>query len=234
MFKKIQTTKVYAQIAQQIQTLIAQGKLKHGDRLPPEHELAEKMGVSRPPLREALAALEIIGVIESRGGKGNVVRNSSEFVSYQARFRELENQESPFDVLEVRKINEVHIAGLAAERATKEDISVIQGSLNKLKNAIRTGRIPEAMEADSEFHINIAKGAHNAILLSITTYLTEGMKEKLWMKLTEKTWSLPGLREKYTNQHYKVLNAIRNKNSNEASENMYNHIVSVQEDLFRE
>ena len=67
MFEKVKTTKVYMEIVKQIQNLVNEGRLKPGDKLPPEHLLADKLGVSRPPLREALCALEILGITASRG-----------------------------------------------------------------------------------------------------------------------------------------------------------------------
>jgi len=82
MFEKVQTRKVYMEIVEQIQDLIKRGRLKPGDKLPAERILADKLGVSRPPLREALSALEILGIIESRGGKGNFIKDSFDLTSY--------------------------------------------------------------------------------------------------------------------------------------------------------
>jgi len=172
MFKKVQTKKVYMKIVEQIRDLIKEGKLKPGDKLPPEHILAEKFGTSRPSVREALSALEILGITESRGGKGNFIKDDLNSPAYEQKFKELEEEESPFELLEARKAVETEIAGLAAEKATKEDISAIQESLDKMKSAITN--IPQVMEFDREFHINIAKAAHNSLLFSVMTYWPMG------------------------------------------------------------
>jgi len=232
MFKKVQTKKVYMKIVEQIRDLIKEGKLKPGDKLPPEHILAEKFGTSRPSVREALSALEILGITESRGGKGNFIKDDLNSPAYEQKFKELEEEESPFELLEARKAVETEIAGLAAEKATKEDISAIQESLDKMKSAITN--IPQVMEFDREFHINIAKAAHNSLLFSVMTYLADGLKEKLWVNLKEKSWSIPGRPQKYLEEHTEIFKAIRNKDSKSARKHMYAHLSAVEQDLLNE
>ena len=90
MFNKVQTKKVYMKIVEQVRDLIKDGRLKPGDKLPPEQVLVEKFGTSRPSVREALSALEILGITESRGGKGNFIKNNFNFPLYEQKFRELE------------------------------------------------------------------------------------------------------------------------------------------------
>jgi len=200
MFKKVQTKKVYMKIVEQIRDLIKDGKLRPGDKLPPEYVLAEQFGTSRPSIREALSALEILGIIESRGGKGNFIRDNLNSVFYEQKFKELEEEKSPFELLE---------AGLLTN-------------------------IPEVMESDREFHISIAKAAHNSILFSMMSYLADGLKEKLWVNLKEKSWSIPGRPQKYLEEHIQIFDAIKNKDSTTASSRMYHHLAEVEKDLLRE
>ena len=232
MFNKIQTKKVYMKIVEQVRDLIKEGRLKPGDKLPPEQTLAEKFGTSRPSVREALSALEILGITESRGGKGNFIKDNLNSPLYEQKFRELEEEESPFEILEARKAVETEIAGLTAKKATKEEIATIQGSLNKMKSAM--ANIPEIMEFDREFHINIARAAHNNLLFSMMTYLADLLKEKLWINLKEKSWSIPGRPQKYFEEHTEILNAIKNKDSKDARKRMYDHLAGVEKDLLRE
>jgi len=232
VFKKVETKKVYMHIVKQIQDLIKEGKLKPGNRLPSEHILAEKFGTSRPSVREALSALEILGITESRGGKGNFIRDNLNLLLYEQRFKELDEEQSPFELLEARKAVETEIAGLATEKATKEDIAAIQDSLDKMRSAITN--ISEVMEFDREFHINIAKAAYNSILFSIMTSLAGGLKEKLWVNLKQKSWNIPGRPQKYLKEHTEILNAIKNKDSKNASKRMYNHLANVEKDLLSE
>ena len=232
MFNKVQTKKVYMKIVEQVRDLIKEGRLKPGDKLPPEQILAEKFGTSRPSVREALSALEILGITESRGGKGNFIKDNFNFPLYEQKFRELEEEESPFELLEARKVVETEIVGLAAKKATEEEIAAIQESLDKMKSAMTN--IPEIMEFDREFHINIARAAHNNLLFSMMIYLADLSKEKLWINLKEKSWGIPGRPQKYFKEHMEILKTIKNKDSKGARNKMYDHLAGVERDLLNE
>jgi len=232
IFNKVRTKKVYVKIVEQIRDLIKEGKLKPGDKLPPEQVLAENFGTSRPSVREALSALEILGITESRGGKGNYIMDASRSPLYEQKIMELEKEESPFEILEARKVLEIEIVDLAAKRATKEDIDVIYESLHKMESA--KSNIPEMMEFDKEFHMNIAKAAHNNLLFSLMDYLNNLLKEELWVNMKEKTWNLPGYPQKYLKEHSEIFNAIKNKDSKNARKQVYHHLAGVEKDLLRD
>jgi len=229
LFNKVKTKKVYMKIVEQVRDLIKEGRLKPGDKLPPEQILAEKFGTSRPSVREALSALEILGITESRGGKGNFIRDNLGSPLYEQRFKELEEEESPFELLEARKAVETEIVSLAAKKATKEDIADIYESLNKMKGAMMN--IPRMMEFDREFHINIARAAHNNLLFSMMLHLNNLLKENLWTNMKEKSWSIPGRPQKYFEEHTEIFNAIKNKDSKDARKRMYDHLAEVEKDL---
>jgi GntR family transcriptional repressor for pyruvate dehydrogenase complex len=219
-------------IVEQIRDLIKEGKLKPGDKLPPEQILAEKFGTSRPSVREALSALEILGITESRGGKGNFIRDNLGSPLCEQIFKELEEEESPFEILEARKAVETEIIGLSAKKATKEEIDVIKESLNKMKENMTD--IPKIMKIDREFHINIARAAHNNLLFSMMSYLADLLNEKLWIKMKEKSWSIPGRPQKYLEEHIEIFKAIKNKDSKGARKRMYDHLAGVEKDLLSE
>ena len=231
LFNKIKTKKVYMKIVEQVRDLIKEGKLKPRDKLPPEQVLAEKFGTSRPSVREALSALEILGITESRGGKGNFIKDNLDTPLYEQKFRELEEEESPFELLEARKAVETEIVDLAAKKATKEDIDAIYESLYKMEGAV--SNIPKMMELDREFHMSIAKAAHNNLLFSMMTYLNDLLNERLWINMKEKTWNLPGYSQKYLKEHTEIFNAIKNKDSKNARKQMYHHLAGVEKDLLR-
>ena len=232
MFNKVRTKKVYIIIVEQIRDLIKEGKLKPGDKLPPEQVLAEKFGTSRPSVREALSALEILGITESRGGKGNFIKDTPRSLLYEQEVMELEEEESPFELLEARKAVEIEIADLAAKKASQEEINAICNSLNKMEEAMNN--IPKMMELDREFHMNIARAAHNNLLFSMMTYLSNLLKEKLWVNMKEKTWNLPGYPQKYLKEHTEIFNAIKNKDSKNARKQAYHHLAGVEKDLLRD
>jgi len=219
-------------IVEQVRDLIKEGRLKPGDKLPPEQILAEKFGTSRPSVREALSALEILGITESRGGKGNFMKDDLNTPLYEQKYRELEREESPFELLEARKAVETEIVGLTAKKATRKEIAAIQESLDKMKGAITD--IPKIMEFDREFHINIARAAHNSLLFSMMTYLSNLLTEKLWINLKEKSWSIPGRPQKYFEEHTEIFSAIKNKDSKGARKRMYDHLAGVEKDLLSE
>ena len=94
--------------------------------------------------------------------------------------------------------------------------------------------IPEIMEFDREFHINIAKAAHNSLLFSMMIYLSDLSKEKLWINLKEKSWGIPGRPQKYFKEHMEILKAIKQKDSKGARNRMYEHLAGVERDLLNE
>jgi GntR family transcriptional repressor for pyruvate dehydrogenase complex len=232
MFERVQTKKVYIEIVEQIQNLILNGKIKPGDRLPPERMLAEKLGVSRPPLREAMSALEILGIIECRGGKGNFVKKKFNSTNYKQQMEELENEESPFELLEARKVIETEIAALAAEKATLPDIAEVEKVLKKMENALDD--VPKAMEFDTEFHIAVAKAAHNSVLLETMIFLARGLSDSMWVNIKEKLWEQPGNPRKYIKEHKEIIDAIKNKNQEGARTKMNDHLFDVEKDLLEE
>ena len=100
-----------------------------------------------------------------------------------------------------------------------------------MKGAV--SNIPRMMELDGEFHLNIARAAHNNLLFSMMTYLSNLLKEKLWINMKEKNWNLPGIPQKYLKEHTEIFNAIKNKDSKNARKQVYQHLAGVEKDLLR-
>ena len=115
MFQPIESNvSVYKKIAAQIQDMIERGELKKGDRLPPERQLAEMLQVGRPALKQAISALEMMGVIRSRQGDGNYVASDSVELLNPLAVRSYLDHKNGDDILEFRYIMEVQMAALAA------------------------------------------------------------------------------------------------------------------------
>lgn len=204
--------------------------MKLEDRLPTEQELAEQFGTSRPSVREAMSALEILGITERRVGKGNFIKNSSlSAIFNEEEIIELEQEESPFELLEARKILETEIVGLASQKASPEEIVAIEISLNNMRKEL--GNIPKMMELDREFHINIAKAAHNNFLYSTMLNMNHLLKERLWVNMKEKIWSIPGYHEKYLKEHTDILETIKSKKEKSARKAMHLHLAGLEEDF---
>src|SRR5215470_9149354 len=160
-FEAVRRTKLYEKVAQQIQALIRDGLLKPGDRLPPERELAETFQVSRSSLRDAIRALEVMGLVEPRQGEGTVVRDltAESLVSPLSSILS-QKRELVAELLDLRLMIEPPLAGRAATHATEDEIRLLEDILRRQKEKVVRGEL--AVEEDSEFHYAIAKAARNS------------------------------------------------------------------------
>lgn len=233
MFVKVKSKKVYMEIVDQILSLIKTKELNIGEKLPPERSLAIELGVSRPPLREAISALEILGIVESRGGKGNFISSSKVCTGKMRLARDLEPQASPFELLEARKVVEVEIAGFAADKATGEDISQIAHIVEKQKGAISD--YSKTSVVDLEFHLALVKAARNTVLLDIfNRNIASVLKTDFWKKIKGESWSKGGHAQKYFAGHVEIFNAIRQHDSNAARKAMQKHLQAIEEDFLED
>jgi len=165
MFSPIRNTKVYEQVIDQIKDMIDKGTLKKGDKLPSERDLVEQLKVSRASIREAIRALEVIGLIDCRQGEGNYIKSSFQdnlFEPLSIMFMlEGRNQE---DIWELRKIMEVEASGLAAKRISEEQLKelkeIVESFVNCEDEDINA-------EIDKKFHYKIAECSGNVLIFNI-------------------------------------------------------------------
>src|SRR2546427_4692603 len=178
----IKSTRIYEEIVRQVKQMIAEGRLKSGDRLPPERDLAEKFVVSRSSVREALRALESLGLVEIRAGEGTFVRE----VSVESLIEPLalvmaSQREAIAELFEARRLLEPGIAVLAASRATPEEISEMERILDEQANEIAAGKT--GLVQDAAFHGAIGAAAHNRAITrlahAIMDLLTQSREESL-------------------------------------------------------
>ena len=166
-FRKITPIRLYESVIEQIMGLIKNNRLKPGDKLPPERELAERLSISRGSLREAFRVLESRGIIKSKPGGGRYIReirknghNNTENIILSLE------KSSILELLEAREIFEAKIVKLAAQRATAEDIELIEQALNKM-NEEKKLKYHKKTESDTEFHLAIAGASHNFVFVNI-------------------------------------------------------------------
>lgn len=226
MFKAIAPVRLYETVTDQIVGLIRNNKLKPGDRLPSERELAEELSISRGSLREAFRVLESRGLIKSNQGGGRFVRgiHKDDLINTGNVVFNLEKS-SILELIEAREIFEVKIVELAAQRATYEDMKAIENFFVQLKEGGESNSetsAAEKTESDTEFHIAIAKASHNFVFVNIMRLHFDLLKDT-----REKTWKVHGRRKEQINEHWLIFEAIKEKNSEKAAKAMLNHLRNI-------
>ncbi|MBA7473564.1 HTH-type transcriptional regulator LutR [subsurface metagenome] len=208
--------------------LIRNRELKSGDKLPPERELAEKFFISRGSLREAFLVLESRGLIKSKPGGGRYIREIGN-VGYNNTENIILSLEksSILELLEAREIFEVKIAKIAAQRATVEDTELIEQVLNKMNEEEKL-KVEKKTESDTEFHLAIASASHNFVFVNIIKLHLDLLKDT-----REKTWQMPGRREKQYQEHQAILQAIKEHDTKKTGEAMLKHLRNVREVLVK-
>lgn len=211
------------QVAGQLADMIADNHWKAGERLPPETQLCEVLNVGRSTLREALKSLAFIGLVRMRAGDGTYVSEDSRGLLHRILAKGLlKTQKDLEDVCETRVLLETELAALAAERHTSEDELALRELVAKGNESLKRGG-KQYSKSDLDFHIGVANCSHNnllpRLLLDIRGLLVE------WIR---KSQELPGVRENAQQQHERILEAILNRDSNRAREEMRTHLATFQ------
>ncbi|HEX6705907.1 MAG TPA: FadR/GntR family transcriptional regulator [Albitalea sp.] len=217
----IETKRLYRQIADQVTRLIDDGDIRAGERLPPERELAEKLGVSRPSVREALIALEVEGLVEVRGGLGVFVQER------RAPRREAANGAAPgpFDLLRARWIIESEAAYLAAVHAQPQQLQRMHDALHEMEGAHTHS--PASTAADERFHLAIAEASGNAALLMVVQLLWELRTGALYTQL-ESHFSGETVWSEALVEHRALLDAIASRDPPGARKAMRRHMKNAE------
>lgn len=223
MFEKVTPAKASVAVAEQIVEAIKKGALPVGSKLPSENDLAEQMGVSRPTVREALSALAAVGLIESRPGSGNFVRNPANSIVREALLI-LENESSCLEIMEARGLLEPPVAGLAAQKRTDEQITEIESVCVKLKHSARLQDFDEYFKFDKAFHTLLIQATQNGLLATILLPLINTMDQRLYREFTKDFYikDLQALNE-LALLHQEIFEAVASGNSERATERMQAH-----------
>jgi GntR family transcriptional repressor for pyruvate dehydrogenase complex len=226
LLNPIKMGKVSERIVQQIKSIILEGALSAGDRLPPERQLVEKFGASRISVREAIKNLEALGLIVVKPGSGTFVAeiNSkplSESLSAILRIKKT----SIIELTEARIIIEPSVAKLACEKATPEDLQMLDKNIQTVLRIIQTNTT--ALWEDIEFHCLLAEATHNAVI-SITVKTMLNVVEEMTENMTRALERRIEISENAVRYHEKILDAFYNKDTEGAKELMLNHIVDIQ------
>jgi GntR family transcriptional repressor for pyruvate dehydrogenase complex len=213
---------------QQVESLILEGVLRAGDRLPGERELSRQFEVSRPILRDALKVLEERGLLVARHGGGTYVADViGQVFSRPVMDLISTHRKATADYLEYRREIEGVAAEYAARRATADDLALLDRIMERMEEAHRTGDFDDEAETDVEFHHAIGECAHNIILLhtlrSCYRLLSAGVFHN---RLT--MFSLPGVRDELLSQHRAIYEAVRSGDAASARKAAMDHITYVE------
>lgn len=224
----VQRTRLFEAIVAQVRELIRDGRLRPGQRLPAERELAEQFQVSRASLREAIRALEIEGLVVIRAGAGTFVSEEGFDAAMDALARRLAaERESLADVAELRGIVEPQVAALAALRATPEDVERMEQVLAEQEQQIALGE--SGARADTAFHSAVAAASHNEAVTRLGVMLVD-----LLAPLRDESLQTPQRSARSLRSHRSILAAIRKGDAEAARAAMTHHTQSVSLGLSKE
>lgn len=208
------------EIVDQIITLIADGDLMPGQRLPSERELCVRFGAGRSSLREALRCLSIVGVLNARVGKGtSVAANGDKFLSKIFEWRVISERHDIENLMEVRIGLESMAAARAARCRTAEDMQAIDALLLKMNAASDENKRFAAL--DVEFHLAIARASGNPLLLDMISTIRGQLVRGLSLVL-----STPNAMPLSLKEHLRIVEAIRASDADTASDKMSTHLKS--------
>lgn len=208
---------------EKIKAMIVSGELSPGDRLPPEKELSERLGLSRNSMREAVKALEVIRVLDVRRGDGTYVTSLEphlllEAISFVA---DMHDDDSLLEIFAVRRMLESQATGLAATLGTDDDLQALREEVDNVDAAVS---IDDLVAHDIRFHREIVRMAGNSYLASLIESLSgQTVRARVWRGLTEQ-----GAVERTLSEHRAIAEAIAQHDSNLATSLATAHIAGVE------
>jgi GntR family transcriptional repressor for pyruvate dehydrogenase complex len=225
MYSPIQSSRLYEQIVGQIEQLILQGKLRPGDQLPSERELAEQFNVSRTAVREAVKALREKGLVEIETGRGTFIthgvskalRRSIDWMVRSGDGNRLE------DLVQVRDILEPEIAALAAEMATGQDMVSLEQAVKVMDSALNDADV--YVEADLEFHLALANATQNKLIPTLIDPIVDLLQEQ-----RKRIFLVDGGAQRGQHHHKRILDAIKKRDPVAARQAMQAHLAQVRQD----
>jgi GntR family transcriptional regulator, transcriptional repressor for pyruvate dehydrogenase complex len=221
-FEVVRRNRVYEEVAKQIERLILK-KLKPGDKLPSERDLAEMLRVSRGSIRDAIRSLELLGLVEARQGAGTIVRETSSsslanpFANALKRRKEMVSE-----LLDFRKMLEPPLAARAAKHASPEEVLEMEEILRRQEERQRQG--DAAVAEDAEFHYSVALASDNSVVLKVIDILMDLLRDTRARSL-----QVEGRPQRSLTGHRRVLDAIKRHDAEAAKAAMRRHLEDVEE-----
>jgi GntR family transcriptional repressor for pyruvate dehydrogenase complex len=219
--------KLYQQVANAVARRIRAGTYRAGERIPSERELAEEFSVSRPTVREAMIALEVLGLVQSRHGSGIYAADE---IPEKAAEQDVELDVGEFELTEARMLFEGEAAALAALTISDDELDELERLVEAIaeENAQDEGR----ERADRAFHIAIARATRNSLILEVVERLWDIRDSSpLCVNMLERARSR-GSRPR-VDEHAAILSALRARDAKAAREAMRHHLSQVVEALLQ-
>lgn len=224
-FGNFERSALSERIVERLLSLIEERELQPGDKLPPERELASVMGVSRPPLREALRALSMMNVLEIRQGDGTYVTSLEPSLLVEHLDFVFSLDDSTFlELLQARKILEVGIVGIAVQQITDEEIAGLEACLQKCIEGLEDHQA--FLRADLELHEKIADAARNPILNRFMV-----ATGRLGLASRRRTVEIPGVPEQALEDHRAIVRALKMRDAEAAQRAMLQHLDKLEQQL---
>lgn len=224
MYKAVQTSRLYEQIVDQIEDAILKRKLKPGDQLPPERQMAKQFGVSRIAVREAVKSLSERGLVEAVPGRGTFITSvtSHTIRNFIGLFSKYGQEEGQAHLVEAREILELEIAALAAARVKEEHVTAMKEACEAME---RTRLDPERfLQAEYNFHLALAEAAANPVIESLLDSIVELLREQ-----RQKIFQVAGGPERGQHHHKEILEAVERKDAEAARKAMREYLEKVRQ-----
>ncbi|GHH99171.1 FadR/GntR family transcriptional regulator [Neobacillus kokaensis] len=231
IYKKIKPKKIYEEVTEEIHEMIRNGVFKPGEKLGSVHHLAENFQVGKAAIREALSALQAMGLVEMKQGEGTYIKEfDTNRLLFPLSTAILMNKNDIIHLLEVRKILEFGSVLAAANKRSEDDLLTIFSALEQMKKPLG---IEKLGEADLCFHLSIAEASKNPILIQLMKEVAELMIET--MKETRRIWvfSNKTTTEKLYLEHADIYHAILAKDSEKAQRCMMSHLEDVEKIIIK-
>jgi GntR family transcriptional regulator, transcriptional repressor for pyruvate dehydrogenase complex len=225
VYKVVRTSRLYEQIVQQIEESVLNGSLKPGDQLPAERDLAQRLGVSRTAVREAVKTLREKGLVEAYSGRGTFITDGTSQAARQSfdLMVKIGQQEGSPHLAELRLILEPGIAALAAARVQEEDLGAMREAVAVMD---RSQKNPTAyIEADLDFHLALAEAAANPLILSLIDSIVGLLREQRM-----KIFNVEGGPQRGQVHHKRILDAVERRDPEMARSAMHAHLEQVRQD----
>src|SRR6202453_35234 len=225
VYKVVRTSRLYEQIVQQIEESVLNGSLKPGDQLPAERELAQRLGVSRTAVREAVKTLREKGLVEAYSGRGTFITDGTSQAARQSfdLMVKIGQQDGSTHLAELRLILEPGIAALAAARVQEPELVTMREAVATMD---RSQRDPAAyIEADLDFHLALAEAAANPLILSLIDSIVGLLREQRM-----RIFNVVVGPQRGQNHHKRILEAVERRDPEMARATMRAHLEQVRED----